>query len=123
MSERSNWPNDKLVKVYEKKAGNMTATATAIGVCRRTLVRWREADPELDAMMNDIDESLIDFSESKLMESIQEGNLTAIIFHLKTKGKGRGYIEGQEITATVRAAKPMTQQEAKEFIDGLENDY
>ena len=46
--------------------------------------------------MNDVDESLIDFSESKLLEQINDGNLTAIIFHLKTKGKKRGYVEKSE---------------------------
>ena len=60
---------------------------------------------------------------SKLTEAINDGNLTAIIFHLKTKGKSRGYIEGQEITATVQSAKPMTQQEAQDFIQDLENKY
>lgn len=123
MSKREDWPNDKVVTVFENKAANMTAAATAIGIARRTLVRWREADPELDAKMKDIEESLVDYSESQLMAAIQEGNLTAIIFHLKTKGKNRGYIEGQEISATVRSAKPMTQQEAKDFIQNLEDKY
>lgn len=123
MSKREDCPNDKVASVFEKKGANLTATATALGIARRTLVRWREADPELDAQMKDIEEALVDFSESQLMASIQEGNLTAIIFHLKTKGKSRGYIEGQEIHATVQSAKPMTQQEAQDFIQNIENDY
>lgn len=123
MSKREDWTNDKLALIFEKKGANMTATATAIGIARRTLVRWREADPDLDEKMKDVEESLIDFSESKLVEAINDGNLTAIIFHLKTKGKSRGYIEGQEISTTVHSANPMTQQEAQDFIAGLEKDY
>ncbi len=33
-----------------------------------------------------------------LDKGMQEGNMTATIFFLKTQGKSRGYIERQEIT-------------------------
>lgn len=101
MSKREDWPNDRVVAIFEKKGANMTAAATAIGIARRTLVRWREADPDLDTEMKDIEESLVDFSESQLMSAIQDGNLTAIIFHLKTKGKDRGYVERMENNVSV----------------------
>lgn len=116
-------PYTKIVEVYSKKAGNLSATATALGISRKTLYNWRRNNPDLEEILKDVDEALLDFTESKLLEAINEGNLTAIIFHLKTKGKSRGYIEGQEITATVRSVKPMTQQEAKDFIQDLENEY
>ncbi|MBR1785290.1 MAG: hypothetical protein IJ760_07655 [Bacteroidales bacterium] len=75
----------------------MSATAIALGCSRTTLYEWRQNDPKLDAMMKEVEESLIDFTESKLMEQIKDANLTAIIFHLKTKGKKRGYTEGEEV--------------------------
>lgn len=86
-------PFDKIATVYSKKAGNISATCTALGIDRNTFTAWREKYPKLNQLLSEVDESLIDFSESKLLESINEGNLTAIIFHLKTKGKNRGYIE------------------------------
>lgn len=85
--------NEQIAQVYAKKAGNMSATATALNLARQTLLNWRKNDEELAVMLQDVDESLVDFSESKLLEAINEGNLTAIIFHLKTKGKKRGYVE------------------------------
>lgn len=86
-----------IADVYEKKAANMSATAIALGVSRTTLYEWREKDPKLDALMHEIEESLIDFTESKLLAQIKDDNMTAIIFHLKTKGKKRGYTEGEEV--------------------------
>jgi hypothetical protein len=41
---------------------------------------------------------LLDMTEAKLFEQVNRGNITAIIFTLKTLGKSRGYIERQEVT-------------------------
>lgn len=116
-------PFDVIAKAYKANAGNLSLTAEAIGIDRTTLWEWRKNFPELEQKLNDYDESLGDLAESKLMMAINEGNLTAIIFYLKTKHKGRGYIEGQEIKATVSTAiKGMSQEEAAEFIRQLEED-
>lgn len=116
-------PFDVVAKAYKANAGNLSLTAEALGIDRSTLWEWRKKFPELEQMLNDYDESLGDLAESKLMMAINEGNLTAIIFYLKTKHKGRGYIEGQEIKATVSTAiKGMSQEEAAEFIRQLEEE-
>ncbi len=89
-------PNEKIVAMYEKKAGNLSATAKALNIDRNTLYAWRHQSTELDQKMQEVEESLIDFTESKLMQQIDASNLTAIIFYLKTKGRKRGYVERQE---------------------------
>jgi hypothetical protein len=40
----------------------------------------------------------LDTAESALFNQIKEGNVTSIIFYLKTKGRRRGYVERQEIS-------------------------
>lgn len=89
-------PDETIVKVYEKKGANISATCTALGISRQVLYNWRKDRKSLDEALKDVEESLIDFTESKLMEQISDGNITAIIFHLKTKGKNRGYVERVE---------------------------
>ena len=89
---------EEIKRVYSQKGANISATCIALGISRNTLYSWRKASKKLDELMTDVEESLIDFSESKLMEQINNGNITAIIFHLKTKGKNRGYVERQEMT-------------------------
>lgn len=103
-------PNKKIVAAYEKKAGNLTSTAAALGVHRSTLELWRKEDEQLNVAMRDVEESLVDFSESKLMESINNGNLTAIIFHLKTKGKKRGYVESVEQNVNVNPFEQLMKE-------------
>lgn len=46
---------------------------------------------------------MLDVAENKLFNLINKGDKTAIIFFLKCKGKGRGYVERQEISADVKA--------------------
>lgn len=100
-------PFDEIAKVYEKKAGNVSATCTALGIARNTFFSWRNEFPELNEKLTEVEESLVDFSESKLLEQINDGNLTAIIFHLKTKGKNRGYIEKVENDVSINAFEDL----------------
>ncbi len=43
-------------------------------------------------------ERLVDLAESRLVQKIGEGDITAIIFTLKTKGRLRGWTERNEQT-------------------------
>lgn len=103
-------PFEKVAEVYEKKAGNISAACTALGIDRNTFTAWREKYPKLAQLLDNVDESLIDFSESKLLEQINAGNLTAIIFHLKTKGKKRGYVESMEQNVNVNPFEKLMQE-------------
>ncbi len=47
------------------------------------------------AMLRETERGL-DLAELQLIKQINEGNTTALIFYLKTKGKRRGYIERHE---------------------------
>jgi len=58
----------------------------------------RKNDSDFSEAADDVSEILLDFAEAKLYDQIKNGNTTAIIFFLKTRGKKRGYVERQEIT-------------------------
>ena len=92
-----NIPFPVIAKTYKANAGNLALTAEALGIDRSTLWHWRKQYPELEQMLDDYDESLGDLAESKLMMAINEGNLTAIIFYLKTKHKGRDRLSYRDV--------------------------
>jgi hypothetical protein len=50
-------------------------------------------DPDYAAAVLELENVSLDFTESKLFKEIEGRNITAIIFHLKCKGKRRGYID------------------------------
>tara|TARA_R100001594_G_scaffold141581_1_gene187711 strand:- start:3057 stop:3425 length:369 start_codon:yes stop_codon:yes gene_type:complete len=86
----------KFVKQLTENLGNVSKTCEQLKVGRRTYYNWLE-DEEFEEAVRDAEESLLDESEFQLMDAIKNGNLTAIIFHLKTKGRKRGYDEKQQI--------------------------
>lgn len=101
---------DAILKVYEKKGANVSATCAALGISRRTFYNWKNANKELANGLEEVEESLIDFAESKLVENIQEGNMTAILFYLKTKGRNRGYVERQESDVNVNGFEKLMRE-------------
>lgn len=89
---------NNIVDVFRKKGCNISATCSALNISRQTYYNWLKNDEELKREIEDSTEAVLDNVESKLLSAINDGNMTAIIFYLKTKGKKRGYIERQEIT-------------------------
>lgn len=85
------------LKTLELSAGNVSEACKKANVSRTTFYRWYNKHDEFKDEVDAIKESLLDLAESKLLEMINDGNLTAIIFYLKTKGQSRGYIEKQYI--------------------------
>ena len=89
------------------KAGGIKAPAcqAARGIDARTIEVWKAEDPAFAAAeavaMERGTEAFGDLAEGKLMQRINSGDTTAIIFALKTKFKNRGYIEKRELTANV----------------------
>lgn len=80
-------------EALKAKAGNVTAAASALGASRSTIYNQINASPTLKQALVDYRESLVDIAESALRKGVLEGNMTAIIFTLKTVGKDRGYVE------------------------------
>ena len=103
-------PIEKIVEIYEKKGCNITATCSALGISRRTFYEWKEKKKKLAEGLEAADESILDFAESKLVEHIQNDDVQALIFFLRTKGKKRGYVEKTENDVNINAFEKLMQE-------------
>ena len=92
------YTSDKMIKAIREKHGNLSAAARYLGCSRNTIARYIENYPTVKAVADEERETLIDFAENQLFQQVKDGNITAIIFTLKTIGKSRGYVERQEVT-------------------------
>ena len=86
-----------IIEALEQSLGVVTTACKKVGVGRTTFYGWLETDKEFAKAVDEIGEVALDFAESQLHRQIKDGNTTATIFYLKTKGKHRGYVERQEI--------------------------
>jgi len=87
-----------MLVALEKSLGIVTTAAKQVGIRRETHYAWLKSDPEYAEAAKEFPDIALDFAESQLFQQIKEGNVTAIIFYLKTKGKARGFVERQELT-------------------------
>lgn len=98
---------EKFLSALQDAGGNITAACMKSGIrSRQTIYNWMN-NPDFKNEVEVINESSLDYVESKLMTAIQNDNITAIIFYLKTKGKKRGYIETIENQITSNAFEDL----------------
>tara|TARA_R100001163_G_C4913822_1_gene96975 strand:- start:65 stop:403 length:339 start_codon:yes stop_codon:yes gene_type:complete len=97
-TDKSDTKKRTLLNALERSLGVVTTACKSANVARSTYYEWLKTDKEFQAEVKGIADIAIDFAESQLHKQIRDGNTTATIFYLKTKGRGRGYQEHQSIT-------------------------
>lgn len=97
---------EAMLEALERSLGIVTTACNAVGINRSTHYDWLKKDSDYADKVKAIEGRTLDFAESHLHKLIKEGNPAATIFFLKTKGKGRGYVERQEIE--VAEKKPLS---------------
>lgn len=85
-----------MLEALEKTLGIVTSACQQAGIPRRTHYNWYSADPDYAGKVDELQSVAVDFAEGKLFKLIQDGDTTATIFFLKTKGKSRGYSQSAE---------------------------
>lgn len=96
---------EQIIAALEASGGIKTIAASKLGCDRTTLDGYARRYWEVEEALDRISADKLDFAEAKLLKHIEEGNLTAIIFFLKTQGKARGYVERVELTG--KDGKPV----------------
>ena len=97
MNKSEQLKKEQLLEALTKSLGIVSTACLSVGVSRTTYYKYYNDDEQFQSQVDDISDIAIDFAESQLFELIKGGNITAVIFYLKTKGKKRGYVEKQEL--------------------------
>lgn len=86
-----------MIEALEKSLGVVTTAAKSIGIERTSHYRWYLEDVEYKKAVDELADVALDFAESQLHKQIQNGEVSATIFYLKTKGRSRGYVEAHQM--------------------------
>ena len=89
--------------------GLVSNAAQRLGVNRGAVYAAVKKHPNVQQALEDARERTVDMAESKLYSKIRDGDMTAIIFFLKTIGKYRGYIERLDIKVDQEVQRELEQ--------------
>lgn len=96
--------------------GGWITYAARILKCRVETVRqYIKNYPILQELVQDVNDSHLDTSEIQLFKKRDAGDNTAIIFHLKCKGKRRGWIDNAAIN--INAEVDLEKANWKDLVD------
>lgn len=101
MNQQNSTLKKAMIEALEKSLGIVTTACKSVGIDRGTHYNWLKDDEDYKKAVDSISDMTIDFAESHLHKKIKEGDTTATIFFLKTKGKSRGYVERYENVNTI----------------------
>lgn len=87
----------EIIKAIRRASGNLTVAARALGCSRSTIYNRMGKDEEIKEVYEEQRETTLDAVEDSLVRLALDGNVTACIFLLKTRGRDRGYTESQEL--------------------------
>lgn len=98
--------------------GLISVAARRLGVSRSAVYAAVNRHKRVAEALQDARERTTDLAEGKLYGKINDGDITAIIFYLKTQGKARGYIERQErVHSGTLDVRSLTDEELTALIE------
>ena len=98
MGRKRRYKADEVAQAIIDSDGILAAAARKLGCARKTVYSYIEKYAKVKEAYEEASETVLDLAEGKLIDAVEQGQLPAIMFVLKTKGKHRGYVERQEVT-------------------------
>jgi len=114
---------ENVLKVWVKKAGIKMQIAEAVGISRSYLNKLLNEDNDFYSEVMEKEEEILDTVEGQHYNAIMAGNTSNIIFHLKTKGAGRGYQQTNETKLTGAGLSINLSHLSNEALEQIANGF
>ena len=104
MARTQRYTVKQVEEALRQGAGIYTIASMRLKCAPNTVKNYVERHPRLQAVCAEIVEMNLDVAEHGLLGHLQEKNLSAILFYLRTKGRTRGYGDKLEVDGKVKVA-------------------
>ena len=88
---------EDMLAILVNTMGIVYSACMKAGITRSTFYKWINEDNVFAEAVSDIKEQQKDFCESKILQKMQDGDSTMLIFYAKTQMRDRGYGDKREI--------------------------
>ena len=107
MTSRQKYTQAQVIAALRETKGMVYLAAKRLGCEAQTIYNYRDRYPAVRAEMEQQDGEVDDAAEMKLYQAIIAGEPWAVQFRLRTKGKGRGYVERVQQEVSGRNGGPI----------------
>jgi len=108
MTARQRYTQAQVIAALRETKGMVYLAAKRLGCEAQTIYNYRDRYPAVRAEMEQQDGEVDDAAEMKLYQAIIAGEPWAVQFRLRTKGKGRGYVERVQNEVSGPDNSPLT---------------
>lgn len=114
----SQYKPSEYAQAITEAQGLISVAARRLGVSRSAVYNAINRHPTVAEAAEDARERTTDLAEGKLYGKINDGDITAIIFYLKTQAKNRGYVERQErVHSGTLDVRSLTDEELTALVE------
>lgn len=94
----------RVAEALRQGGGIYTAAASILKCSPNTVKNYVERNANLQQVKAEVEDMTLDLAETKLIMAIRDGNMNAVTFYLRTKGRARGYGDKLELAGKVKTA-------------------
>lgn len=105
--KKQRFTKSTIKSALEKARGNVALTAEILGVTRQTVYSYMARYPDLAGVRADAENYILDIAEAHIEKAVLGGDMDAIKFYLRTKGRVRGYMTSGQMVVSGDKDAPL----------------
>ena len=98
MAGKQEYTSEQIIKALQDTDGLVSLAAKKLGCSPQTIYNRAKSVQSVQQTIDDARDSLVDYAVLALRSAVLSKEPWAVQFTLKTLGKGRGYVERQEVS-------------------------